>query len=67
MNYKRSKFGELPGDWPRDRKIRILEKNKEFYIWPWQICTLNCIKVFRNIHYKRANRRFRYKKYDCIE
>ena len=57
--YKRGKFGMLPGEVSRRTKIRMLEDDEEFFVFPWQLVTLPQIRSYRNKVYKKLNRRFR--------
>jgi hypothetical protein len=65
IKYKRSKFSQLPGDIPKDYKIRMLESKQPFLVWPWQRMGVRAIQTFRNEFYKRANRRLRRQSFSC--
>jgi len=58
--YKRSKFGCLPGDIPKRHKIAMLEGNVPVQVFPWQTISVEAAKIYRRDHQKRANRRHRY-------
>jgi hypothetical protein len=57
--HKRGNIGQLSGDIPRRKKIKMLESKTPFNIFEWQRLSQKAISAFRNEHYRKINKKIR--------